>query len=94
MTIAEIKARNKQAGFHFFASPTMRFFNSRILPTVYAEKYFITSEQYSLGHARRYTLRRADPNGMITTIGDFSSYPTLGDAKAALKAIIRKEQSS
>jgi len=68
ITLAEIRAANKAAGFYFFEPATLRFFDSRILRAVYQGPggvYFITSEQFhgSGGYTapRKHTVRKFNP---------------------------------
>jgi hypothetical protein len=70
-TIGQIKAANERAGQHFFEPGAMRFFGTRISPTVYAGRYFVTSETPGHGAPRRYTVRSAESNGHVETIGEF-----------------------
>lgn len=86
-TIKAIKEANKAIGHHFFEADTMRFFSSRILPRVYAGKYFITSEKRCFqDYSRVYSIRVVDHDGRIDTIE--GKYNTAGQAKKALKALL------
>lgn len=96
VTITEIRARNKAAGFYFFNRASMRFFASRIESGAYAgadgASYFITSEQSRPSSGppgpRRYTLRRFDPViGDISTVGKFQAYSTLANARIATRMV-------
>ena len=73
-TIRLIKEANKNAGKHFFEKETMRFFSSRILPTVYQGEggmYFVTSEVDPSGK-KAYTVREFIPDTKeINTVGEF-----------------------
>lgn len=67
-TIADIKAANHVKGGHFFDRSSMRFFDSKILSTVYqgvGGVFFVTSEQFhgSRGYTapRKYTVRQFYP---------------------------------
>jgi len=84
-TIAEIKRANKALGHNFFERSTMRFFDSKIVTTSPVNgRYFITSEQFhgSAGYTapRAYTVRRANDDGSVDTVGPFNEYPTISDA--------------
>ncbi len=67
-SVQAIKAANKRAGGHFFDADTIRFWNSEIEPKVYGGKYFVTSEQFSEGDARRFSVREADATGKVRTV--------------------------
>ena len=62
-SIEDVKRANRDAGYHYFSADTMRFFGSRVLPTVYAGRLFITSERSGFDHysPRKYTVREFDP---------------------------------
>ncbi len=91
MTIDQIKAANKAAGYNFFSPDTLRFFGSRILPTVYPGDVFITSESAGFGrNGRVYTVRQFNPaEGWINTVGEFLTYSTRAEAVQAAKAVGR-----
>ena len=92
-SITEIKEANRASGQYWFEQSAMRFFRSKIESKVIRGRYFITSEQFvaSNGQAdpRRYTVRRADDDGSITTIGPFNQY-TMAEARAALEQAYRE----
>lgn len=91
-SISEIKAANKAIGHHWFDRNTMRAFQSRIESTVYHGRYFISSEQFvpACGPAetRRYTIRKADDDGSISTVGNFQQYASVREARRAARNII------
>jgi hypothetical protein len=79
-TIEAIREADSRAGRHFFSPDTMRFFRSRVLPTVFQGPggvYFITSEQFvgsdGVSKPRKYTVRNftSDPVD-IRTVSDFN----------------------
>ena len=86
MTLADVRAANKAAGHHWFSRATMRFFGTRIETTVYKNRCFVTSELPPHG-GRRYSVRRAMPDGSIETIGEFCGYRWLEDARIAARLV-------
>jgi len=81
-SIAEIKAKNKEAGGYWFTPKTMKFFASRIESHVIKGEYFITSEKTGFNSENRaYTIRKANSNGSIETIGKFNGFATKAEAK-------------
>ena len=64
-TVSDLKITAHALGSHFFDADTMRFFNSRILDTLYplttesetAFGFFVTSERYDENTPRKYTVR-------------------------------------
>ncbi len=91
-TIGEIRRANRDSGHHWFEPSTLRFFGSRILPTIYYHRYFISSEQDKTidGPAapRLYTIRHAADNGSVSTVGNFQAYTSAKAAQRALKALV------
>jgi hypothetical protein len=88
VTIETIKAENLLAGRHFFDKRTISFFKSKVLPTVYGGKYFITSEVDPAG-VKRYTVREALNGGkLIRHVGDFHAYTTKKQAVRAIRELL------
>jgi hypothetical protein len=85
--IEQVRAANKRLGHHWFDADTLRWFNSRVGGTLYGGRYFVSSERgfdrQIWGGTRRYSVRRANPNGSISTVGDFGQFATLKQAQAA-----------
>ena len=79
-TIAAIREADHRAGRYFFSADTMKFFNSRVLPTVYEGPggiYFITSEKFrgsdGVSAPRKYTIRQFSPDPVdIRTVAPFN----------------------
>jgi len=86
-SIDDVQRANRDAGSHFFDADTMRFFGSRVLPTVYAGRLFVTSERSGFDHysPRSYTVREFMPDGSIETVGDFNGFATPAQARAEIK---------
>lgn len=86
-SVAEVKAKNKASGFYFFAPDTIRFFRSKVGSTIYAGRFFITSEQGPTeSDQRRWTVRIACDDGRIKDLGEFQGYDS---HSAAARAIAR-----
>jgi hypothetical protein len=81
-----VKRANAALGHYFFSPDTMRFFRSRLPHTVYYGRYFVTSEQFDYDSPRLYTIRVANPDGSIDTVGEFQQYRS---RSAAVNAIHR-----
>jgi hypothetical protein len=96
MTISEIKAANKKAGYYFFERASMRFFDSIVERYVYEGPggiYFLTSEQFhgSNGYSepRKWTVRQFDPtNGDVNTVGNFNKM-SKEDARVTARRLAR-----
>ena len=91
--INEIRRANRRHGGHWFEPETLRFFRSRVLPTVYGGRYFVTSEARGFGGERRrgYTVREAENDGEIGTVGRFLQHATRADAIRAIRALLADE---
>lgn len=77
--ISEIMHVNKSAGNKFFSHGAMQFFKSRICPTIYGGRYFVTSELvWDIG--RRYSIRECSDDGAIIT-----HHSMIGSHKEAVK---------
>lgn len=86
-TINQIKAANKAAGQFFFSADTVRGFESRVESDVLWGRYFVTSEATFDGKGRAFTIRCAEDNGHITTVGEFGKYGSIKDAKADVREV-------
>jgi len=99
----ELRRRQRYNGGCWFSNNSMKFFSCRVSELMwqkggsedlsYTTKdiYFITSEADSTNSVRAFTIRKANANGDITTIGDFLEWPTLYYARKELKRIIEVE---
>lgn len=83
-SISEIKAANEALGQFWFTEGAMAFFNTRIHEDVIMGRYFITSDSPDdLPESRKYSVRRADDEGRIDTVGEFMAYATKDEARHA-----------
>ncbi len=79
-TIDAIREADHRARRYFFSADTMKFFDSRVLPTVYEGPggvYFITSEKFrpsdGVSAPRKYTIRQFIPDSVnIRTVAPFN----------------------
>lgn len=84
-TMDDVQVANRAIGNHWFDRSTMRFFKTRIESRLIAGHRFVTSEQGPDGR-RRYSIRDAQPDGTIDTVGEFQGY---GSKKAAMVDILK-----
>lgn len=84
-TLADVRAANQSIGNHWFDQSTMRFFRTKLESGLIAGKWFITSEKASDDERRRFTVREAQPDGSIDTVGEFQGFSTRADARESLK---------
>lgn len=71
---------------HWFTPNTMRFFKSKVYPTVIFQngKYWFISSERNYPQPRRYTIRNMTPDGAIDTHGEFQAYASKKQAERAL----------
>ena len=86
-TIEQIINTNKEKGFHFFSKETLAFWRGRVHAGVIGGCYFVTSERDFSDTQRLYTIRKANTDGTIDTVGDFQAYATLAQAKRAMRKL-------
>jgi hypothetical protein len=87
-TIEQVRAANEAAGQHWFSPDTMRFFGSRIASEVIRGRFFISTEQGPRDSTPRATIRMAEDDGTIETVGEFVAHETPEEARAALDAAL------
>lgn len=92
-TMADIRASNRQFGFHFFDRSTMRFFDSVVERGLYkgvGGVFFVTSEQFhgsTESAPRKYTVRKFDTSTAdIKTVGKFNTIRWLEDARTLARS--------
>ena len=83
-TIAEVKKANKSIGHHWFEASTMSFFNSVIETDLLHGRFFITSERMELDMPKQYSIRCAQEDGSISTIGKRGEFNNLTSAMVYL----------
>jgi len=94
--IQDIEMIHKSSGGHFFDAESKRFFNSRILETVYQGTggvFFVTSEKAPNDTERGYTIRQFNPEtGSVSTVGTFNIWTKAG-AQATAKYLSCKKST-
>lgn len=81
--LAEVKEAHEAAGGMFFDPGWMRLFGTRLGRKLYGRRYFVTSELDHRRQDRRWTVRQANDDGTIITVGEFRQYATGGAANRA-----------
>lgn len=89
-----VKAKNYEAGQHWFSPDTMRFFNSKV-PDEAIKKgdkaYFVSQEDNFDRTGKTYTLRVADlKTGDVDTIGEFGEITSKSEAEKKLLEVVEK----
>jgi len=80
VTIEEIMRKHATYGGHFFDKETLEHFNSTVFQDVFGDGYFITSERQDLDEPLRFTVRKAESDGKITSVSSFQEYETFKQA--------------
>lgn len=89
-TLSDVRNANRDSGRHFFDPDTLHFFKSKVDGSLYGGRCFVTSEKPPQG-VRGYTVRYANDDASIDTIGEFMGHPTLDAARRAAKRLVRGE---
>lgn len=84
--LRDVVRANDEAGQHWFETDTMEFFKTKLETDLIDGRYFISSER-GPHFPRAFSIRMADEDGHIETVGDFMAYETLEDAKTALEGV-------
>lgn len=100
-SIKNLQYANEKIHHCFFQKATMKFFNSRILHTVYKYNYFITSERFNsriinanpVSFKRLFTIRQSLLNGEVITVGKFQAYKNRREAEKEIKRLIDAQDS-
>lgn len=90
-SIQEIKDKNKEIGHFWFKRSTMAFFKTKIVSPVLHGCYFITRETNPSG-VTKFSIRKANERGEISTLGQFHSYDTKRQATDSLLTLIINQE--
>jgi len=85
-TIADIRKLNASSGHHFFDKAALVFFDSIIESGVINGRLFVTSERNE-NYPRQFTVRYAESDGTIVSIGVFQQFATLLEAVKAAETV-------
>lgn len=87
-TIEAIKsaAANSKHSTYWFDADTMRYFSTRVADYVIpmtddSGSLFITSDKQDEESLRRYTVRKCDLDGEISTVGEFLGHKNMTQAR-------------
>lgn len=78
--------RNKAAGGTFFDRRTVLYFKSKVLPTMYGGKYFISYDLTDEG--KRFTVRKVLDGGLIGKVGDLHEHASQSSALDAIRDLL------
>lgn len=77
---------NKAAGGTFFDNRTVLYFKSKVLPTMYGGKFFISYDLTDEG--KRYTVRKVLRSGLIGVEGERHAYASKLEAREAIAELL------
>ena len=89
-SMEEVREANLAAGDFWFSEETLAFFSSLVEEEIVAGQFFVTSERCTWGdgrgqpHPRRWTVRRANEDGSISTVGEWRGHGSREEAWAWL----------
>ena len=86
--LQDVVRANDEAGQHWFDADTMEFFETRLESDLIDGRYFISSEHGPYG-PRAFSVRMADEDAHIQTVGEFMGYETRTDAIHAVTQLGR-----
>lgn len=92
-SITALIRANEKSGLHFFKPDTMDFFDSTIESQIIGGGLFITGERPPKRartpewEKRRYTIRAADSDGGVFTVGGFGEFATRAKARRVAQRI-------
>lgn len=92
-SIFDIERRHRG---HWFDTDTKHWFRCRVGQNVYGGRYFTTSEQNVVpgycSEPRAYTIRRAEDNGDINTVGVFNRIASSASARNMVQRLIELQE--
>ena len=91
-TVAQVRDMNRSRGGSFFDKSVMDRFKSRVeTPKLLPGGYFVTSEQFAAtggeSYPRRYTLRKAQEDGAVQTVGRYMEFASRKQAVQAAQGL-------
>lgn len=97
-SIADLRDANERAGGKWFSRDNMRFFRSRLLPTLYHGHrliWFVSTEEGGWGDGnRRATVRVFDPaDASVNSAGEHGEYTNPADARNAAREFARRDRA-
>ena len=77
-SIYEVKSSNRNNGYHWFSSETLRWFNGRVYDVLFGSCVFVSSEKenysrFTPNPQRQYSVRVAMDNGSIERYGVYDT---------------------
>jgi 3-methyladenine DNA glycosylase AlkD len=86
--LAQVIKTNKAIGDNWFDRGTTEFWYSLIESKLLDSRFFITSERFNEVEERKYSIRIANKDGSIATIGTFRAYNSKDEAMNAIENLV------
>jgi len=98
MNVGHILKTSRENNHYYFAEHTVEYLNSKYYPHIFHYCYFISSEIYPHGAPESvgeelYSIRRADEEGSVTSVGPTGRFKTLEEALSSVEAIIAEDKT-
>ena len=93
--VKHIIETNRENNHYFFNESTIEYMGTKFYPHVFHHCYFISSEMYphqSPDAVEKYTIRRADKEGSVTSVGIIGRFDSLQDALDNIEEIIAEDK--
>jgi len=97
MDVGHIAQTNRENNHYYFAAATVKYLQSKYYQHVFHYCYFISSEVYphhDPNGAELYTIRRADKEGSVTSVGPLGRFKTLDEALHNVEEIIKDDKKN
>jgi hypothetical protein len=89
--IDQLRHANQSTGQGFFEKSGQDHACTRIETYLLGHLYFVTSELLAddpTGRDRRYSIRRANPDATIETVGQYQAYDSINQAQKAIYQLL------
>tara|TARA_A100001515_G_scaffold120665_1_gene103672 strand:- start:746 stop:1075 length:330 start_codon:yes stop_codon:yes gene_type:complete len=86
---------NRENNHYFFMEHTIKYMGTKFYPHVFHHCYFISSEIYphqDPDGVEKFTIRRADEEGSVTSVGIIGRFETLQEALDNIEEIIKEDK--
>ena len=99
MNVAHMLKTSRENNHYYFSQTTAEYLQSKYYQHVFHYCYFISSEIYP-HHAPEcvgeelYTIRRADEEGSVTSVGALGRFKTLHQALANIEEIVKDDKKN
>ena len=97
MNVAHIVATSRKHNHYYFDETTAKYLQSKYYQHVFHYCYFVSSEIYphhDPAGEELYTIRRADEEGSVVSVGPLGRFKSLNEALANIEEIIKDDKKN